>query len=209
MPTNYHAEFITGAVRATQFPPAELPEVAFVGRSNVGKSSLLNRLVGMRKLARVSGTPGCTREVNFFRVQGRWHFVDLPGYGYAQVPHQRRGGWEESVGAYLTARRDLRAVIVLLDIRRGVTDLDRQMIAWLQQLATPWQPVATKMDKLTGNKQRKALTDLNAESTRLGLFALGPVIACSALNGLGIDALRARLATLFDEKIQPDFSAKG
>ncbi|MBF0176352.1 MAG: YihA family ribosome biogenesis GTP-binding protein [Magnetococcales bacterium] len=196
MAKNFRAEFLTGAVMATQFPSENLPEVAFVGRSNVGKSSLLNRLVGQRKLARVSRTPGCTREINFFRVQERWLFVDLPGYGYAQAPRQRRGGWELVIGAYLRARRDVRAVVVLLDLRRGVTDLDRGMLVWLQELGIAWQPVVTKMDKLTGNGQRQALAEMLAELGGLGGFSLGPAVACSALSGQGIDVLQQRLEVI-------------
>ncbi|MBF0137865.1 MAG: YihA family ribosome biogenesis GTP-binding protein [Magnetococcales bacterium] len=199
MAENYHAEFVVGAVQAAQFPADNLPEIAFVGRSNVGKSTLLNRLVGRHKLARVSRTPGCTREINFFRVQEKWWFVDLPGYGYAQVPRQRRGGWQHTIGAYLEARREVRAVVVLLDARRGMTDLDRNMLTWLQELGIAWQPVVTKMDKLSGNKQRQAMTALATELTRIGGFSLGSVVACSALTGTGIDTLRERLAGLLND----------
>ncbi len=208
MAQGYHAEFVEGAVSPRQFPAESLPEVAFVGRSNVGKSSLLNRLVNQRKMARVSRTPGCTRQINFFRVGGRWWFVDLPGYGFARVDRERKETWQRGIGGYLSARRDLRTVVLLLDCRQGLTALDREMVDYLTARGLPFRPVATKIDKLKRSQRRRALGDLEQAVAAVGGWSLGPPLACSALNGEGIDELRDWLATLLESPGQEESPAR-
>ncbi|MBF0157508.1 MAG: YihA family ribosome biogenesis GTP-binding protein [Magnetococcales bacterium] len=188
------ATFVTGADHPGSYPPEPFPEVAFVGRSNVGKSALLNRLLNRRKLARVSRTPGCTRRINFFRVKDRWWFVDLPGYGFAQVAAAESRQWDKTIGAYLRSRTDLRAVILLIDLRRGILDMDRTMIALLHAQAIPFLPVATKVDKLNRRDRDRNLGQLRRDLSRLS--PLGPVAPSSALSGEGIAPLQQRLLEL-------------
>ncbi|MBI5118339.1 YihA family ribosome biogenesis GTP-binding protein [Candidatus Poribacteria bacterium] len=142
------AEYIISAFDKTQFPQNRLPEVAFAGRSNVGKSSLLNRLAG-KDIARISRTPGKTRAVNFFLMNNKFYFVDLPGYGFARVSKSMRRGWHELIEGYISGRPNLAAVIVLIDSRREeIPDADLQMIDYLCHIRISSIPVFTKIDKL-------------------------------------------------------------
>lgn len=193
-----HAEFVLGATHPRQFPADPLPELAFAGRSNCGKSTLLNRLLGRKGLARVSRTPGCTREINYFRINRIWWFVDLPGYGYARVGRQQRQDWDRELGGYVAKRRELRAVILLMDLRRGVTDLDREMIAFLEGHGVPWLPVATKADKLGSNPRRQALRQMISDLEAVGRLAVAPPVACSSLTGAGLPELRNQLRALLE-----------
>ena len=179
------AEFVTSATQPSQFPPATLPEVAFAGRSNVGKSSLLNGLLGRKGLARVSHTPGRTQLLNFFRVtaerQGVFMCVDLPGYGYAKVAKAVRDQWGPMIETYLKGRRSLRGLVVLTDIRRGETE-EVNLVEWARNLGLEVVAVATKSDKLPRGQRAQAVRDLEA---LLGV----PVLAYSATTGEGKDAL--------------------
>ncbi|MBF0453372.1 MAG: YihA family ribosome biogenesis GTP-binding protein [Magnetococcales bacterium] len=195
-PNVFQAEFITGAVNAQGFPPENLPETAFAGRSNVGKSSLLNRLLGRRKLARVSKTPGRTREINFFLINQCWSFVDLPGYGFARIQKQKREVWDRSIGGYFSTRRNLRGVILLLDLRRGVTDLDRALMEHLATQGVSYLPVATKIDKLRANPRRQAIKALTLTLQKTPGFSILPVVPVSALTGEGIPLLWSRIESL-------------
>jgi len=152
------AEFVTSAVRPSQYPVSELPEFAFAGRSNVGKSSLINTLVSRHKLVQTSATPGKTRLVNFFCVNNTFMFVDLPGYGYARVSEEERRRWRPMVEQYLSGRDNLQAVVVILDIRRSPSADDGQLLQWLERRDIPVVLVATKSDKLSKTAQRKQLT---------------------------------------------------
>ena len=192
-PSIPEAHFVLGAVSAQQFPIEALPEIAFVGRSNVGKSALLNRVLNRRNLARVSRTPGRTREINFFRVGERWWFVDLPGYGYANVAQSQRSVWDQLMGGYFEKRRNLRAVVLLLDLRRGLTPLDIELLSHLDQRGIPSLPVATKIDKLNSNGRRQALLALEETLSQVSPFALRPIVPVSSLSGTGIPALWQRL----------------
>jgi GTP-binding protein len=151
------AEFVTSAVRPAQYPPPDLPEFAFAGRSNVGKSSLINTLVSRRKLVQTSSTPGKTRLINFFRVNAAFSFVDLPGYGYARVSEEERRRWRPMVEQYLAARDNLKGVVVVLDIRRAPSGEDGQLLQWLERRDIPAVLVATKADKLSKTAQVKQL----------------------------------------------------
>src|SRR5687767_6085407 len=143
-------EFMGGMASADGWrPPSELPEVAFAGRSNVGKSSLLNKLIRRKAFARVSRTPGRTREINFFEVNGRFVLADLPGYGYARISKERRAEWRPLIEGYLRRSPNLSGVVLLIDARRDPTDDDLQMLDFLGELGTPTIIAVTKMDKLS------------------------------------------------------------
>ena len=148
------ADFIIGAARPEQFPVESLPEIAFLGRSNVGKSSLINCLVEKKGLARTSSSPGCTQAIQFYRVGGQWHFVDLPGYGYAKVSKDQSRGWKDLIEAYLTQRNHLKLCLILIDARRGWMDGDLELKQWLEHWGRPFRVIATKVDKLKTQKER-------------------------------------------------------
>jgi len=176
------ASFVKGVVRLADLPRARIPEIAFSGRSNVGKSSLLNRLAGMHALARVSRTPGKTREINFYSVADRFHLVDLPGYGYARVPDSAKKSWGPLVEGYLESREQLGGVVQLLDLRHGPTELDRAMIEWLESKKRPILLAATKQDKLSRQERKAALDSLAHQFERRGIAVVG----FSALHNEGI-----------------------
>lgn len=154
----HSAKFVTSATRPSQYPLGELPEIAFAGRSNVGKSSLINTLVNRKRLVRTSRTPGRTQLINFFSINDRLMLVDLPGYGYAKVPDRVRKKWRPMIEAYLTRREVLKGVILLLDTRRVPDERERLFVAWLNSHGQPVIPVLTKSDKLSKsarNRQRE------------------------------------------------------
>ncbi len=158
------AHFLVSASAPAHFPAPGLPEVAFAGRSNVGKSSLINVLVASPGLARTSSTPGRTRLLNWFHVQPErgapLAFVDLPGYGYAKVSRQMRDSWRPLIEAYLSRRDCLRAVVVIIDARRGARDEELDLLAWLRDAEIPTIPVLTKVDKLAKSRRKPAGTAL-------------------------------------------------
>ena len=151
------AEFVVSANRPEQFPADGLSEVAFLGRSNVGKSSLLNALIGQKKLAFTSSTPGRTQTINFYRVEGRSYFVDLPGYGYARVPRGFQDQWRELIESYLSQRAELELCFLVLDSRRGWMEKDLLLKGWLEKEGRPYLVIATKMDKLNQAEQQRSL----------------------------------------------------
>jgi GTP-binding protein len=158
-------EFLGGMAEAGGWrPPPSLPEVAFAGRSNVGKSSLINALVHRRKFARVSNTPGRTREINFFRVNDQFVLADLPGYGYARISKEKRAAWRPLIEGYLKGSNALRGVVQLLDARRTPSEDDLQMLEFLAHRGTPTLVIATKVDKLRKSEREKRLTDLALEA---------------------------------------------
>lgn len=171
-----------------QLPKPTTPEVSFVGRSNVGKSSLLNRLLGRKQLARVSSVPGKTANINFFDVDGV-KFVDLPGYGYAKVSHTEKQRWADLIGGYFEQERSFNLVISLVDIRHEAQKLDLQMVDFLTEAELPFVVALTKADKITRNKQSQAAAALRSS---FGL-AQEQIIITSSETGLGIDELRRRI----------------
>jgi GTP-binding protein len=156
-------EFLTSAARPEQFPAGTLPEVAFLGRSNVGKSSLINKLVGHPGLAKTSSTPGCTQLINFFRVDGWFHLVDLPGYGYAKVAKSESRKWRALIESYLLYRNTLRLSILLLDSRRGWMEPDRELRSWLEHRQLPYLVAATKTDKLNQKEEYHQMAAIRGE----------------------------------------------
>ena len=159
------AQFVKSAARLEQFPAETLPEIAFLGRSNVGKSSLLNCLTGQKKLAFTSAKPGCTQLVNFYRVDGQFHFVDLPGYGYARVPKEIVFQWKELIEQYLLQRQSLELCFLILDARRGWMDKDLELKQWLEFHNRRYLVIATKTDKLKSqSNQRQGLAAIRSQS---------------------------------------------
>ncbi len=146
------AQFIKSAVWPPQYPPAMMPEIAFVGRSNVGKSSLINTLAGRKNLAKTSNTPGRTQLINFFTINEKMSFVDLPGYGFAKVPQSIKKNWGDMMEAYLRERQSLCLVIFILDIRRDPNDDDVSLRDWLRHYRIPYLYILTKSDKLSNNQ---------------------------------------------------------
>jgi GTP-binding protein len=162
------AEFVISAAAPAQFPKTQLPEIAFAGRSNVGKSSLLNTLVSRKSLAKTSSTPGKTQQINFFRLNDRFHFVDLPGYGYAKVARTEREAWARLIETYLVQREQLRLVVALSDIRHDPPELDREMFAWLESLGRDFLIVLTKYDKVSpaqAQERKEQVMELTAGYT--------------------------------------------
>jgi GTP-binding protein len=188
-------DFLLSATNMNQVPESELVEVAFAGRSNVGKSSLINALTGRRTLARTSNTPGRTRQVNFFDLAGQLMLVDLPGYGYARAPKTEIAEWTSLIEDYLRGRAQLRRVCLLVDSRHGLKETDRQAMALLDQSAVPYQVVLTKCDKL---KEQKLSVCLDGVINELSKHtAAHPItLTTSSRKGNGIKELQAHLATL-------------
>lgn len=183
------AELVTSAAAREGFPRDGVPEIAFVGRSNVGKSSLLNKLAQRKALARTSGTPGKTRLVNFFRIERRGRaellFVDLPGYGWARVAKRERAEWQRLIETYLAGRAALRGVLLLLDARRDPGDDERDFLPWLAARGVAVRLVVTKLDKLRASEREARLRAITRE---LGIPREALVLT-SAQSGAGIDEL--------------------
>ena len=169
------AEFVTSAQEPSQYPPESLPEIAFAGRSNVGKSSLINVLVNRKHLVKTSSTPGRTQLVNFFDINDYCTFVDLPGYGYARVPASVKKKWGPMIETYLSGRKTLKGVVVILDIRRTPREEEHNLIAWLAHYSIARILVLTKADKLSKTKQDKqraaVARSLTLDSSELILFS--------------------------------------
>lgn len=182
-------EFIDSVFAINKLPDSRLPEVAFAGRSNVGKSSLINKIVNQRKLVKVSSRPGKTQSLNFFLVDQRCYLVDLPGYGYAKVPKKLKGVWQGLISDYISHRETLRCVVVIIDIRHPLKELDFNLVSWLVDIGVPVLPVYTKLDKITRSQRQKhaAALDagLNISSSERVLF--------SAKTGEGKEELITRL----------------
>ena len=188
------AKFVGSAVTPEQYPPGDLPEVAFAGRSNVGKSSLINKILNRKRLVRTSKTPGRTQLVNFFEINEIYRFVDLPGYGYAKVPAEVQKRWRPMVETYLTSRSSLRGMVLLLDIRREPSKEDLNLWHWLQTRSIEVVIVITKVDKLSRNKRNKQIAAI--------VGTLGgkkeEVIEFSAVTGEGREKIWKELLRLLE-----------
>ena len=193
------AEFLASAVSPEQYPRRPLPEVAFAGRSNVGKSSLLNALTGRNSLARTSTTPGRTQELNFFAPPGRALFlVDMPGYGFAEAPKDKVAAWNAVLRGYLAGRRTLLRVFVLIDARHGVKGVDQEILSLLDSAAVSYQGVLTKSDKVSKADLDKTVTATTAMLAKHAA-AYPDIIVTSSEDGAGIDTLRAAIARLIQK----------
>jgi GTP-binding protein len=187
--------FVAGAASIASLPPFGAPEIAFAGRSNVGKSSLVNALTGRSTLARVSSKPGHTRQLNFFDLAGRLMLVDLPGYGFAQVSKSLKQSWQDLAAAYLRGRPTLKRICLLIDARHGIKDSDRETMTNLDKAAVVYQLVLTKTDLLKPAAVAQAVAAATAEAAKHA--AAHPVtLPTSSETGTGIPELRAELAML-------------
>ena len=205
MPLFQQAVFLTTVAHLRDLPPDAVREVAFAGRSNAGKSSAINTLAGRVRLAYVSKTPGRTQHLNYFTLAEGRYFVDLPGYGYAKAPEGIRSQWEGLIGPYLSKREQLAGLVVIMDIRRPLTDLDLRLIDWFRPTGRPIHVLLSKADKLSRQEQTKALRSVKAELATWGDAALYSVQLFSSLKKTGVDEAEAVLAAwLGIEKRIPD-----
>lgn len=184
------AAHIRSAAAPDDFPTATLPEVALLGRSNVGKSSLLNSLTGKRGLAFTSARPGCTQVINFYDVDGSLHLVDLPGYGFARVPVEVKARWKRLIESYLSGRQTLRMAVLILDARRGWMEPDLELRTWLEFQALPYIVVATKTDKLNRSEERRGLAAIRTQ-----LASDSVLVPFSAQTGRGVRELWQAIST--------------
>lgn len=190
-----NTHFITSAPDIRHLPEDEGIEIAFAGRSNAGKSSSLNRLTNQRNLAKTSKTPGRTQLINLFKVTEGCHIVDLPGYGFAQVPLEMKKKWQKSLGEYLQKRQCLKGLVVLMDIRHPMKDLDQQLIYWAVDSGIPVQVLLTKADKLKQGARKAQVLKIREAAMAFGGDVR--VDAFSSLKGLGVDILRNKLDEWF------------
>jgi len=188
-------DFVMGAARENQLPDSDLPEVAFAGRSNVGKSSLVNALTGRKTLARVSNTPGRTQQVNFFTLSGKLMLVDLPGYGYAAAPKKNVDAWTGLIERYLRGRRQLKRVCLLIDGRHGIKEPDRRAMEVLDQSAVIYQVILTKADKMSDKAMAEIVRKTKDEIAK-HTAAHPDLLVTSAEKKQGLEAVRAELAAL-------------
>jgi GTP-binding protein len=200
-----HAVFEISVAKPQDLPPATGPEIAFAGRSNAGKSSAINTLVGHTRLAFVSKTPGRTQLINLFRLRNGAALVDLPGYGYADVPINVRKQWQGLLEHYLTRRQELAGLVMIMDARRPLLELDRQMINWFGPTGKPIHCLLTKADKLTRQEQAKILKDVRTELADVG----SPVTAqlFSSLKKTGMEEAEKVIAAWLD--IEPETGKAG
>ena len=187
-----NCQFVGSFYKLVQLPKDNLPQIAFAGRSNVGKSSLLNKLTGRKKLAKVSNTPGKTRSLNFYLVNDKFYFVDLPGYGYAKVSKTERASWAELIGEYLEQAENLIGLIVLLDCRREPNDDDLRLLQWLDKKELPGIAIVTKADKLSKEKLKRKVLQVERD------FGL-PAIPFSILSGVGKREIQTAVLSLIEE----------
>jgi GTP-binding protein len=201
-PLDYRkVHFLLSAHTIRQLPAPDYPDVAFAGRSNVGKSSLINRLVDRTSLVKTSSKPGKTQSLNYFLVDDALYLVDLPGYGFAQVSQETRKSWQGLLTEYVETRSTLACVVVIIDLRHELKALDRELIDWLRYLKKPFLPVYTKADKLSRNNQLKNAAILDAGLT----LTADERIVFSARTDHGLDNLRSRIAAFADAmKIAPE-----
>jgi GTP-binding protein len=194
------AEFLKSSFQAADWPRGALPEIAFMGRSNVGKSSLINSLLAVRGLARTSSTPGRTQSLNFFLINKRFRFVDLPGFGYARVPKAIKSSWGEMVSSYLANREQLVLSIHIVDSRHEPTTLDLQLHEWLEHSAKSRLIVATKSDKLSNNELKESLGRVKR------VFSKDRVVAFSAKTGRGGSEIWRAIESALTDYNHPDLA---
>ena len=203
MPLFQQAVFLTTVANLRDMPQDSVREVAFAGRSNAGKSSAINTLAGRVRLAYVSKTPGRTQHLNYFTLAEGKYFVDLPGYGYAKAPEAIRSQWEGLIGPYLNKRDQLAGLVVIMDIRRPMTDLDLRLIDWVRPTGRPIHILLSKADKLSRQEQTKALKSVKAEVATWGDADLYSVQLFSSLKKTGVEEAEGVLAGWLEIEIKP------
>lgn len=181
------AQFTLSAARLSQLPPDEGVEIAFAGRSNAGKSSAINRLTGQRGLARTSKTPGRTQLINFFALDEGRRLVDLPGYGYAKVAEEVKRRWQQTMEQYLSSRQSLRGLVLLMDVRHPLKEVDQQLLSWCWQVGMPVHVLLTKADKLKRGAAQNILLQVRRELEARSPAQLTSVQLFSALKGTGLE----------------------
>lgn len=187
--------FMLGAARLDQLPVSELGEIAFAGRSNVGKSSLINALTGQKNLAKASNTPGRTQQLNYFNLGNKLLMVDLPGYGFAQAPENLVKQWQKMIFAYLQGRVNLKRVFLLIDSRHGIKKVDEEIMKMLDTAAVTYQIVLTKTDKISAKELQKVIFDTQENIKKHGAAHIR-LLATSSEKKLGLEELRAEIAGL-------------
>jgi len=192
------AEFITGAPSLDDCPPPTIPEFCFAGRSNVGKSSLINKVTNKRRLARTSNTPGKTQQMNYYKIDDTFYLVDLPGFGFAKVPKKERERWGKDIQNYLQNRETLQLILHLVDARHNPTALDEDFFFWMASNEMPFSVILTKADKLSGNKLSKSVSKVKSVLSEMNIEV--PILPCSAETGKGVGELRS----LINEFIHPN-----
>lgn len=188
-------EFVLGVAKLEQLPLSELPEVAFAGRSNVGKSSLINAVTNKKSLAKTSNTPGRTQQLNYFNLADKIHIVDLPGYGYAQAPESLVKQWQKVIFAYLQGRVNLKRVLLLIDARHGIKKVDKEVMEMLDKAAVTYQIILTKTDKINRAELEKVKTDIEKEITQHAA-AYNKILTTSSEKKWGLEEVRAEIASL-------------
>ena len=188
-------DFVLGVAKLEQLPLTEMPEVAFAGRSNVGKSSLINAITGKKGLAKTSNTPGRTQQLNYFNLGGKIHLVDLPGYGYAEAPESTVKQWQKVIFAYLQGRVNLKRVFLLIDSRNGFKKVDREVMEMLDKAAVTYQIILTKTDKISSAALAKLVGEIETEIAKHAA-AYTKVLSTSSEKKQGLNQLRAEIASL-------------
>ncbi len=197
------ATFITGAPSLADCPPPTVPEFCFAGRSNVGKSSLINKVTNKRRLARTSNTPGKTQQMNYYKIDENFYLVDLPGFGFAKVPKKERDRWGKDIQNYLLNRDTLQLILHLVDARHNPTKLDEDFFYWMASNQMPFSVILTKADKLSGNKLQSSKKKVSNVLSEMNIEV--PVIPCSAISGKGIEELQSLILEFINPK-QNQFS---
>lgn len=188
-------DFVLGVAALDQLPLTEMPEIAFAGRSNVGKSSIINALTNKKGLAKTSNTPGRTQQLNFFNLNDQLHIVDLPGYGYAKAPEAQVKQWQKVIFAYLQGRVNLKRVFLLIDSRHGIKKVDLEIMEMLDKAAVTYQLVLTKTDKIGAGNLAKVRAETEAEAAKHAA-AYSKILTTSSEKNIGLEELRAEIASL-------------